>query len=75
MKTLVFLAVLVLTACGPAMTVMHNPNTGQTVHCQAFTNQYGTPMDQGQRENCVMQYQMLGFVAVNPQHAVTVQPN
>jgi hypothetical protein len=68
------IALLFLAACGPSMTVMHNPDTGQTVQCQAFLNQYGSAMDQRQRKDCVRQYQLLGFQAVDPRHGVKVKP-
>jgi hypothetical protein len=71
MKPLALIALLFFTACAGApvtMTLMVHPN-GTTVQCQAMLNQDGIPIGQRARTECVRQYELIGFVPVDPKPA------
>ena len=42
---------------GPSMTLLVNPRTGERITCRAYA-----VVDQFHRENCVKEYEGLGFV-------------
>jgi hypothetical protein len=56
------LLALTLMSCGPSMTLMVHPITGERVICRAGLNQYGAPVAQNLREDCVQQFSAAGFV-------------
>jgi hypothetical protein len=57
---MLFLAVI--AACGPTMTVMIHPKTGERVTCRPTMHPAGIPINQAEREDCVNQYSAIGFV-------------
>ena len=62
MKTAIFLLLILLAACGPHMTLLIHPKTGEVVRCSAGVNQYGAPIGQEERINCVQQHELIGFI-------------
>jgi len=57
---ILLMGTLSISACipsGPAMTLLVNPKTGERVTCRAVVL-----VDQSRRENCVQEYEGLGFV-------------
>jgi hypothetical protein len=69
-------ATLLLVGCGPHMTLMVHPKTGERVQCNAGMRD-GVPIGQAQRENCVQQFTGLGFVPVDqltPEQRETIIP-
>ena len=63
-KCILLMGILSISACGPSMTLLVNPKTGERVECYAGTvrRELSIPLDQTQRTNCVEQYESLGFV-------------
>jgi hypothetical protein len=62
---ILLMGILSIYACGPHMTLMVNPKTGERVECRAgaaVRQGVTIPLDQTQRTNCVEQYESLGFV-------------
>jgi hypothetical protein len=54
------MGLLSISACipsGPGMTLLVNPKTGERITCRAVVL-----VDQSRRENCIQQYEGLGFV-------------
>jgi hypothetical protein len=54
------IGILSISACipsGPSMTLLVNPKTGERITCRAYA-----VVDQFHRENCVKEYEGLGFV-------------
>ena len=52
--------ILSISACipsGPSMTLLVNPKTSERVTCRAYIH-----VDQFRREDCVQEYEGLGFV-------------
>jgi len=64
MKILLIVGSLFLAGCGPHMTLLVHPKTGERKECRAGINQYGDPVGQDVRLNCVQQYGALGFIEV-----------
>lgn len=58
------LCLLLIVGCGPMGTMLVNPRTGERVRCMAGVNQYGTPVGQNQRIECVQQFEAIGFIDV-----------
>jgi len=58
------IGILSVSACGPSMTLLVHPKTGERVECYAGTvrRELSIPLDQSKRTNCVEQYESLGFV-------------
>jgi len=58
------LGVFILSGCSTHSTLLVNPKTGERVTCRAPTDQSGmVAIDPfGKRENCVQQYEAVGFV-------------
>jgi hypothetical protein len=51
---------------GPSMTLLVHPKTGERVECRALVDRAsGIVINQAPRENCVDQYESLGFVQVD----------
>lgn len=67
---------LFLAACipsGPAMALLVNPKTGERITCRAVVL-----VDQFRRENCVQEYEGLGFVQaqnLTPEQRDNLPPN
>jgi hypothetical protein len=61
---IVLIGILSVSACGPSMTLLVNPKTGERVECYAGTyrREITIALDQAQRTNCIQQYESLGFV-------------
>lgn len=60
-KTL--LIAIMLVGCGPSMTIMVQPNTGERVICRAAMDGSGSyVIGQGPREDCINEFTALGFV-------------
>jgi hypothetical protein len=72
------LACVFLIACGPHLTVMVHPKTGEAVECRATTTQRGLlAIGQQARTDCVQQYQALGYVRaddLSPAERTTIIP-
>jgi hypothetical protein len=76
MKRVSFL-LLFLFGCGPHMTLLVHPKTGERIVCRAGLNEYGMPVGQNQRQNCVEQHEFLGFVQaqnLTPEQRATLVP-
>jgi|GEM_PF-2376043 len=59
-RVYMLMVILSISACipsGPAMTLLVNPKTGERITCRA-----AILVDQSRRENCVQEYEGLGFV-------------
>jgi hypothetical protein len=54
---ILLMGILSISACGPSMTLLVNPKTGERITCRAVVL-----VDQFRRENCVQEYEGLGFV-------------
>ena len=54
---ILLMGILSISACGPSMTLLVNPQTGERITCRAYA-----VVDQFHRENCVKEYEGLGFV-------------
>ena len=57
---ILLMGILSTSACipsGPSMTLLVNPKTGERITCRAVVL-----VDQSRRENCIQQYEGLGFV-------------
>jgi hypothetical protein len=57
---ILLMGILSTSACipsGPSMTLLVNPKTGERITCRAVVL-----VDQFRRENCVQEYEGLGFV-------------
>ena len=57
---ILLMGILSTSACipsGPSMTLLVNPKTGERITCRAVV-----VVDQFRRENCVQEYEGLGFV-------------
>ena len=65
MNCILLISILLLSACGPHMTFLVHPKTGERMECKAGINQYGSPVGQDMRPNCVQQYESLGFISVS----------
>ena len=64
-----------LTGCGPLImaTMMIHPRTGERITCRPFPTYY----DQGERINCVIMHQQIGFVDImelTPEQRETITP-
>jgi hypothetical protein len=58
----VLAAALLFVGCGPHMTLMVNPRTGERKECRALVNPSGIAINQEIRENCIAEYRAAGFV-------------
>jgi hypothetical protein len=57
---ILLMGILSVSACipsGPTMTLLVNPKTGERITCRAYA-----VVDQFHRENCVKEYESIGFV-------------
>jgi hypothetical protein len=75
---ILLMGILSISACGPTMTLLVHPKTGERVECRAIVDRdSGIAINQGPRENCVKQYEGLGFVQVDnltPQQRAEIIP-
>jgi hypothetical protein len=57
---ILLIGILSISGCipsGPSMTLLVNPKTGERITCRAYA-----VVDQFQRENCVKEYEAVGFI-------------
>jgi hypothetical protein len=75
---ILLMGILSVSACGPNMTLLVYPRTGERIECRALVDRgSGVVINQAPRENCVQQYEGLGFVQVDnltPQQRAEIIP-